>query len=152
MSSISFELLPIFTDEDLDADQSKKVAARAGRASCSFQRTYEMRSSIARGALVLLSVVVITGCQSGSSWSPAWWNPFRTASSTTSPNPSVAAAPARPSSLASSSPSGYGSGTTASPYSPYGSNAPSGVAASPNPYGGGSYGTCLLYTSPSPRD
>ncbi len=129
--------------------RDKKVAAWAERTSCPFQRTHEMRSSIARGALALLSVVALTGCQSGSSWSPTWWNPFRTTSSTTSPNSSVAAAPARPSSLASSSPSGYGTSPTASPYSPYGSNAPSGVATSPNPYGG-SYGTAPAgpYTSP----
>ena len=37
-----------------------------------------MRSSIARGALALLSVAAITGCQSGSTWSPTWWNPFHT--------------------------------------------------------------------------
>ena len=40
-----------------------------------------MRSSIARGVLALLSVAAITGCQSGSTWSPTWWNPFHTTSS-----------------------------------------------------------------------
>ena len=99
----------------------KEVAARWDRLLVPFKGHLNMRSSIARGALALLSVAAITGCQSGSTWSPTWWNPFHTTPATTSSNSSVAAAPARPSSLASSSPSGYGSGTTANPYSPYSS-------------------------------
>ena len=59
-----------------------------------------MRSSIPRGALALLLVAAITGCQSGSTWSPTWWNPFHTTPAATSTTSSVAAAPARPSSLA----------------------------------------------------
>ena len=36
---------------------------------------------------------------------------------------------------------GYGSGTTANPYSPYSSSTPSGYGTTSNPYGSGSYGT-----------
>src|SRR5271166_1030688 len=121
--------------------QDKEVATRRDRLLVHFKGHLKMRSSIARGALALLSVAAITGC-SGSTWSPTWWNPFHTTPSTTSSSSSVAAAPARPSTLASSSPSGYGSGTTASPYSsPYASSTPSSYGTTSNPNGGNSYGT-----------
>ena len=56
----------------------KEVAAHWDRLLVPFKGHLNMRSSIARGALALLSVVAITGCQSGSTWSPTWWNPFHT--------------------------------------------------------------------------
>ncbi len=100
-----------------------------------------MRSSIARGALALISVAAIAGCQSGSHWDPKWYNPFNydtTAPATTS---SVASAPQRPASLATAPPSGsYGGGTTANPYSPYSSSGTArapGYDTAPNPYSGG---------------
>src|SRR5208283_5364971 len=122
--------------------QDKEVVARRDRLLVHFKGHLKMRSSIARGALALLSVAAITGCQSGSTWSPTWWNPFHTTSSTASPTSSVGAPPTRPSSLAySSTASGYGSGTTANPYSPYSSStAPSGYGTAPaSPYSPGGY-------------
>ena len=101
-----------------------------------------MRSSIARGALVLLSVAAMTGCQSGTTWSPTWWNPFHTTSTTTPSNTSLATAPPRPSTLATTSPGGYGSSSTANPYSTstYGGT-PASYNAPANQYGSNGYGT-----------
>ena len=99
-----------------------------------------MRSSIARGALALLSVVAITGCQSGSTWSPTWWNPFHTTPAT--PFDFFRSGGAGPAFVAGHLVArSYGSGTTANPYSPYSSGTPSGYGATPNSYGSGSYGT-----------
>ena len=67
----------------------KEVAARWDRLLVPFKGHLNMRSSIARGALALLSVAAITGCQSGSTWSPTWWNPFHTTAAAT-PSNSVA--------------------------------------------------------------
>ena len=84
LGSISFEVLPILRDEDSIRTNDKEVDGPGDWLLVPFKGHLKMRSSIARGALALLSVAAITGCQSGSTWSPTWWNPFHTTSTTTS--------------------------------------------------------------------
>ena len=124
----------------------KEVAARWGRLLVPFKGHQNMRSSIARGALALLSVAAITGCQSGSTWSPTWWNPFHTTPAPTN-STSAAAPPARPSTLATTSP---GSGTASSPYTPY-SSSPTAYGTQPNAYGNSGYNTAAAspYSTPA---
>ena len=95
-----------------------------------------MRSSIARGALALLSVAAITGCQNGSTWSPTWWNPFHTTPATTSSYffGSGAAGPAFDARHYSSPGTATATARPPSPYSPYSSSTPSATAAA-EPYG-----------------
>ena len=96
-----------------------------------------MRSSIARGALALLSVAAIAGCQSDTKWTPLWYNPFH-CTTVAATAPSQVSPPPRPSTLNNNPPSGsnYGSSMTTGPYSSYNSpNTPVNYGAPQSGFG-----------------
>ena len=97
-----------------------------------------MRSSIARGALALLMVAAIAGCQN-THWDPVWYNPFHTSPNTVAAT--NAAPPARAASLDySSTAAGYRTGTPSNAYAPYNTTTPVGYNGTPNSYSNSSYG------------
>src|SRR5262245_31325810 len=112
-----------------------------------------MRSSIARGALALMSVAAIAGCQTGTHWDPKWYNPINRSADVPNTTSATAAAPARPASLATTPPSGnYGAGGTAGLYAPYssGTTRAPGYDVAPNPNAGGyNSATASPYSSPT---